>query len=148
MTDTGGDTKKRKWDRCDIGQRVIAVRDELGLSIAEMATELGYSPPFLYNIVGGKKKIHVDFLKKMYDLFRVNSNYLVHGVGSIFLKKETCTPPSGYGKVFGKVMENTMEALHGEMLENPRFAFLLADFFEKYKKGYFKEGLPTAPLKK
>jgi transcriptional regulator with XRE-family HTH domain len=96
--------KEREWERFDLhdekgdyyrarGQRIRAIRMNLGLSPAEMAEKLSVPEEYLNNIESGEddsSKIFIikDLLLKMFTCFNINPVYIVGGSGKEFLDEE------------------------------------------------------------
>lgn len=71
-----------------MGLRIKQVRNELHLKQEEFAKHFGFSRAFLSAIEKDKSKLSVDNLTKLLVDFNVSINYILAGVGSIFVKNE------------------------------------------------------------
>lgn len=70
------------------GRRVKAIRKALHLLQKDFAVVLGISGSYLSEIESGKTKAGYDFFRNITSVHNINSNYLLHGTGSMF------SPPS------------------------------------------------------
>lgn len=66
-----------------LGERLRALREGKGMSLAELGKELDLSAPFLYTIETNKKGPSTDTLKKIADFFHVTTDYLLFGKETI-----------------------------------------------------------------
>ena len=78
-----------------IGKRFRKLREYFGLSIEEMAQAVQESPETIRNIEEGKQSCSLEILCKYAEHFEVSLNWLVLGVGPMFLR--SCKPMMAVG---------------------------------------------------
>lgn len=71
-----------------MGMRIKQVRNELHLKQEDFAKHFGFSRAFLSAIEQDKSKLSVDNLTKLLIDFNVSINFILAGVGDVFIKKE------------------------------------------------------------
>jgi transcriptional regulator with XRE-family HTH domain len=71
-----------------MGTRIKQVRNELHLKQEDFARHFGFSRAFLSAIEQDKCKLSVDNITKLLIDFNVNINFILAGIGDIFIKKE------------------------------------------------------------
>lgn len=64
----------------DIGERIERLRKKHGLSRETLAEELGITWQHLANIEKGRRKLTLDLLDHLRDIFNVTADYLMDGV--------------------------------------------------------------------
>jgi transcriptional regulator with XRE-family HTH domain len=70
----------------DIGKRLLELRSVLGIQQKDMARDIGINPGYLSDIENGKKtNPGFAFLHKISLHYQVSLDYLVHGIGDMFL---------------------------------------------------------------
>jgi transcriptional regulator with XRE-family HTH domain len=70
----------------DIGKRLLELRSVLGIQQKDMARAIGINPGYLSDIENGKKtNPGIAFLHKISLHYQVSLDYLVHGIGDMFL---------------------------------------------------------------
>lgn len=67
-----------------IRERVIELREELGLSQAEFGRRIGYSDPYISQIERGIRPINLRFFNAVISGFDVSTNWLKNGAGKMF----------------------------------------------------------------
>ena len=78
-----------------IGKRFRKLREYFALSIEEMAQTVQESPETIRNIEEGKQSCSLEILCKYAEHFEVSLNWLVLGVGPMFLR--SCKPMVAVG---------------------------------------------------
>lgn len=71
-----------------MGARIKQVRNELHLKQEDFAKHFGFSRAFLSAIEKDKSKLSVDNLTKLLVDFNVSINFILAGIGDVFVKKE------------------------------------------------------------
>lgn len=75
----------------DIGKRIQALRRILGLQQNEMAKAVGVNPGYLSEIENGhKNNPGIVTLYKIASHYNVSLDFLVHGIGDMFLPDKDC----------------------------------------------------------
>ena len=82
-------------DNKKIGERLKKVREHFSLTIEKIAEILQESPETITNIEEGKQSCSVEILYKYARHFEVSLNWLVLGVGPMFLR--SCKPMVAVG---------------------------------------------------
>jgi transcriptional regulator with XRE-family HTH domain len=72
-----------------MGMRIKQVRNELHLKQEDFAKHFGFSRAFLSAIEQDKSKLSVDNLTKLLTDFNVSINFILAGIGDIFIKRES-----------------------------------------------------------
>lgn len=70
------------------GERLQKVRKKLKLSQEDMSTQMGTSYRAYSSYEREDRKPPIDFLEKLVNLYSVNLNYLIAGIGNEFLTPE------------------------------------------------------------
>lgn len=70
-----------------IGDRLKRIRKHLRMTQMELAQAMGVSSGYISDIEKNKKSPGRDVLKKLYDKFHVDINYLFSGEGEFFLER-------------------------------------------------------------
>ena len=73
----------------NIGQRIKKIRQMLDKSQQDLADELNITKQAISNIETGKCAAGINLLSKLLIDYNVNLNYLVGGIGSVFLVNES-----------------------------------------------------------
>lgn len=73
----------------DISFRLKEIRRTLGKSRSEFADILLISKSHLANIENGNRDVTVELLFSLRSIFNVSANYLLYGVGSMFVEEES-----------------------------------------------------------
>jgi len=68
-----------------IGNRLKKIRECLDLNISELSNVVEESPDVIEKIEKGEKSCSLELLKKYGECFNVNLNWLIRGVGRMFL---------------------------------------------------------------
>lgn len=71
-----------------MGTRIKQVRNELHLKQEDFAKHFGFSRAFLSAIEKDKSKLSVDNLTKLLIDFNVSINFVLAGIGEVFIKRE------------------------------------------------------------
>ena len=66
-------------------KRLQAIRKKLNLSQEEISTQIGISYRAYTSYERGDRKPSIDFLEKLVGKYNVNLNYLIAGVGDMFI---------------------------------------------------------------
>lgn len=83
-----------------IGERLRKVRLSLNFSIMKISDLTGFSKSLISDIENGKKKPSSIYLFGLVTLFKINTNYILTGEGSVFLDE-----PPGYDRDIGEMVE-------------------------------------------
>jgi len=75
-----------------IGKRLQNVRKKLQLSQEDISTQIGISYRAYSSYEREDRKPSIDFLELLVTKFNINLNFLIAGVGEMFIKKE----PAGF----------------------------------------------------
>lgn len=67
------------------GARIKQIIDSLVLSQKEVAEQLGFSQPFISQIISGKSEATHRFLKKLSSSYSVNVDWVISGRGQMFI---------------------------------------------------------------
>ena len=68
----------------EIGQRLIKVREHLGLKQNQLAADVGLSPSYLSDIEKGKSNPGFNFLMRLYRKYKVSIDWLLFNEGAMF----------------------------------------------------------------
>lgn len=74
---------------CDYGERLRQLRGDLDISQKDFAAQMGIAASFLSEIEKGKTKPGYNFLIKCAETFKVSPTWLLLGIGSVFLDKNS-----------------------------------------------------------
>lgn len=72
-----------------MGMRIKQVRNELHLKQEDFAKRFGFSRAFLSAVEKDKSKLSVDNLIKLLTEFNVSINFILAGIGDVFIKRES-----------------------------------------------------------
>ena len=116
----------------ELGRRLKAIREELGLKQKEFAAGLGITPSYLSEIEKDKKKPGYRFLKCLYEKYNVSLNWLIAEDGEMFCGGGD-GDKEGIGHLdFGDQTERLYEML-GYMARSPFFlSYMMAQFMQAY----------------
>lgn len=94
------------------GERIKKIREELRLKQEDFAAIFGFSRAFVSAIEKDKSKLSVDNLVKLLLTYNVNMNYLLGGIGEMFIQKQ----PAG---LKDEIRQTVLEMLkNGELPKN------------------------------
>ncbi len=123
--------KATKQQISSFGARVKAIREELDMSQTRMSQTLNMSSSYLSAIEKGNSKPGISFCIKISEIYKVDLNFLYHGIGSMFLtgtagkkeKKKKAPLKPGYVKdiVTREELSNIMDL--SPMFTNAVLAF-------------------------
>lgn len=71
-----------------IGNRIKKIREELRLTQEQFAEVFGFNRAFISAIEKDKSKLSVDNLVKLLLTYKVNMNYVLAGIGEMFIKEQ------------------------------------------------------------
>jgi len=116
----------------ELGRRLKAIQEELGLKQKEFAAGLGITPSYLSEIEKDKKKPGYKLLKRLYEKYNVSLNWLIAEDGEMFCGGIE----GGKGTVaaldFGDQTERLYEML-AYMAQSPFFlSYMMAQFMQAY----------------
>ena len=72
-----------------IGSRIKKIREELRLTQEQFAEVFGFNRAFVSAIEKDKSKLSVDNLVKLLLTYKVNMNYVLGGIGDMFLQDKS-----------------------------------------------------------
>ena len=72
----------------DFGERLKEARENLGFNQNEFAEKLQLAPQSLARYEKNKVKPTIEFIEKLTNMFIINSNWLINGKGSMFVKND------------------------------------------------------------
>ena len=96
------------------GERIKKIREELRLNQEEFASIFGFSRVFVSAIEKNKSKLSVDNLVKLLVTYNVNMNYVLGGIGEMFIQKE----PAG---LKDEIRQTVLEMLKNGELPKDKF---------------------------
>ena len=67
------------------GERLQSVRKKMQLSQEDISTQIGISYRAYSSYERGDRKPPIDFLEKLATQFNINLNYLIAGIGEMFI---------------------------------------------------------------
>lgn len=72
----------------NFGERLIEARENLGFNQNDFAEKIQIAPQSLARYEKNKVKPSIEFIEKLTFMFRINSNWLINGNGSIFIEND------------------------------------------------------------
>ena len=79
-----------------VKSRLLQLREMLSLSQSEFSEHIGITQGALSQIESGKTSLSIGTLKKIFKVYKVNSNWLLNGVGNVFLDDQDALAASPY----------------------------------------------------
>jgi len=76
---------KRHEELAEYGDRLRLIREELGLSQTELSKELNLNSCVVVNVEKHNKIPGSNLLMKLYEVYRVSTNFLLLGEGEMFI---------------------------------------------------------------
>jgi len=70
----------------DVGKRIAFVRQELRLGVVEFARKAGLSNSIIYQVEAGTKEMGLSTLERLSQTYGISLNWLVFGLGPMYLK--------------------------------------------------------------
>ncbi len=80
----------------NFGNRLVQVREYLGFNQVVFSDKLGLAAQSLVRYEKNKITPSIDFLKKLTEMFSINSNWLLTGDGEMFLNETTIKNQSNH----------------------------------------------------
>lgn len=69
-------------------ERIKNTREALNLTQQQLAEEFGVKPAFISNVENNRKSLSKKHLRTLLVNYNVNINYLIAGIGEMFIEKE------------------------------------------------------------
>lgn len=113
-----------------IASRIPLIRETLGMSQKDFAAKIAVAPSNLSEIESGKSKPGLKFLLKVISAFSINANWLLWGLGQVFLADEEKNKYSNFE--FGEQTEDIRKLL-SRFKESPLLKITVMSFAGKFQ---------------
>lgn len=129
--------KKVNFDLPGIAGRLKAIREKLNLRQKELAEILNISVVTMSDIERGKKRPGVEILFILWEKYRVDPVYLLHGEGDMFRREKDTKGVTVEDGVFGDYTDDVKEMLwymQHSLLARSAFMTMVKEYIYKYEK--------------
>ncbi|MCP5109012.1 MAG: helix-turn-helix domain-containing protein [bacterium] len=116
----------------EFGKRLKEARKQLHISQKDFAARLEIAGSYLSEVEAGKTRPGFEFFYKVSKLFRINTDYLLHGQGPVFWEEESLP----YRDVDFGSLNREIQNLIWYMEHSPIVQFAMLEHFSRYLYQY------------